>query len=341
MRAVGYKRSLSIDDPNSLLDVELAKPDAAGHDLLVAIKAVSVNPVDCLVRTVEDPRDQHVRVLGWDAAGTVVATGEACELFRPGDEVYYAGSRVRPGCNSEFHLVDERIVGRKPANLSFAEAAALPLTTITAWEVLFDRLGVPRSGHASGGAAPTLLLIGGGGGVGSITIQLARHLTPLRVVATASRPESMQWCRTLGAHDVIDHAKPMAEVLERIGCPIVDYVFSTTNTEEHFDLISEIIAPHGKVCFIDNPKSIDVLKLKRKSAALLPESMFTRPIFQTADMIAQHKLLEEVRRLVEQGIVQTTLAQNLGTIDAANLRRAHAMLEAGHTRGKLVLEGFA
>jgi zinc-binding alcohol dehydrogenase family protein len=243
---------------------------------------------------------------------------------------------VRPGTNSEFHLVDERIVGAKPKTLDFAAAAALPLTSITAWEVLFDRFGIARRG----GEGKSLLIIGGAGGVGSIAIQLARTLTRLTVIATASRPQTQSWCRELGAHHVIDHSKPMPEQVKAIGHRFIDYIFGVTESGEHFDAIAEMIAPQGKFGLIDDPKSLDVAKLKGKSASLHWEAMFTRSTYQTADMEAQHQLLNEVARMVESGTIRTTVQENLGPINAANLKRAHAMIESGRTRGKIVLEGF-
>jgi len=258
-------------------------------------------------------------------------------LFKPGDEVWYAGSIIRPGTNSEFHLVDERIVGGKPKSLGFAAAAALPLTSITAWEMLFDRFAVARNG----GEGKSLLIVGGAGGVGSIATQLARTLTKLTVIATASRPETQAWCRELGAHHhVIDHSRPMAEQLKAKGHRFVDYIFGVTHSDQHFDAIADAIAPQGKFGLIDDPKPFEFSKLKGKSASLHWEAMFTRSTFQTPDMDAQHRLLNEVAQMVDAGTIRTTLAENLGRINAANLRRAHAMVESGRTRGKLVLEGF-
>lgn len=337
MRAVGYRKSLPIDESQSLLDLEIDKPTPRGRDLLVQVKAVSVNPVDTKVRMRAAPKeDEPPKILGYDATGVVAATGPDVTLFKAGDEVWYAGSIIRPGTNSEFHLVDERIVGAKPKSLGFAEAAALPLTSITAWEMLFDRFGVPRNG-AEG---KSLLIVGGAGGVGSICIQLARQLTKLTVIATASRPETQAWCRELGAHHVIDHSQPLPEQLKAKGHRFVDYIFGVTHSDEHFDAIADAIAPQGKFGLIDDPKPFEFAKLKGKSASLHWEAMFTRSTFQTPDMDAQHKLLNEVAAMVDAGTIRTTLAENLGAINAANLRRAHAMVESGRMRGKLVLEGF-
>ena len=336
MRAVAYRKSLPITAADALVDVELDRPKPAGHDLLVAVKAVSVNPVDYKVRLRADPAGE-AKVLGFDAAGVVVEAGPEVTLFKPGDEVYYAGSIARPGTNAEFHLVDERITGHKPRSLGFAEAAALPLTAITAWELLFDRLGVARG---PGRDRRSALIIGGAGGVGSIAIQLARRLTGLTVIATASRPETMSWCRELGAHHVIDHSKPFAPQLAAAGVPSVDLVLGLTATDQHAAQIAEVIAPQGRFGLIDDPKALDISLFKRKSVSVHWEFMFTRPVFQTPDMIEQHKLLDEVARLVDEGVLRTTLGDNFGRINAANLKRAHALVESGKARGKIVLEGF-
>ena len=336
MRAVGYKRSLPIDQIEALIDLQIDKPAPQKRDLLVQVKAVSVNPVDTKVRKRADPPGGEARILGFDATGEVAAVGPDVTLFKAGDEVWYAGSIIRPGTNSEFHLVDERIVGHKPKSLDFAAAAALPLTSITAWEMLFDRFAIAQGG----GEGKSLLIVGGAGGVGSIAIQLARMLTRLTVIATASRPETRDWCKKLGAHHVVDHSKPMGEQLKGIGHRFVDYIFGVTESGQHFDTICDVIAPQGRFGLIDDPKSLDVAKLKGKSASLHWEAMFTRSTFQTADMDAQHRLLNEVAAMVDKGTIRTTVAENFGKITAANLRRAHAQVESGTTRGKIVLEGF-
>ena len=337
MKAVGYRKSLPISDGKSLEDVTLPDPVAGPRDLLVAVKAVSVNPVDTKVRMRAAPNPGDVKVLGWDAAGVVKAVGSAVTLFKPGDEVFYAGSIARPGTNSELHAVDEHIVGPKPRSLSFAQAAALPLTSITAWELLFDRLGlIPGDMQRKG----TLLVIGGAGGVGSIIIQLARKLTGLTVVATASRPESRDWVLALGAHHVADHSKPLAAEVRSLGIQHADFVASLTNSEQHLTQIAEIIAPQGKFGIIDDPKSFDILALKRKSVSIHWEFMFTRAVFETADMIAQHQLLKKVAQMVDAGALRSTLSEEFGVINAANLRRAHALIESGRATGKIVLSGF-
>ncbi len=338
MHAVGYKTPLPITDPDSLIDIDLPRPTPEPRDLLVEIKAVSVNPVDTKVRRSVRPENDEWKVLGWDAAGTVVEVGSDVTLFKPGDEVFYAGALTRPGSNAEFHLVDERIVAAKPKSLGWAESAALPLTAITAWETLFDRLNV--KGHTVPGAARAILIIGGAGGVGSITIQLARRLTDLTIIATASRPETQAWAAELGAHHVVDHSKPLARQIADLGIGAPAFVFSTTNTDQHLAEIVELIAPQGRFAVIDDPPVLDVMPFKRKSVSTHWELMFTRPMFETPDIAEQGRLLGEVARLVDAGTIRTTLAEHFGTINAANLKRAHALIESGKARGKITLEGF-
>jgi len=335
MKAIVYTQNgLPIDDPKALVEMELAMPEPGPHDVVVEVRAVSVNPVDTKIRlgvAVTEPR-----VLGWDASGVVQSVGDSVTLFAPGDEVFYAGSLIRPGSNSQFQAVDERIVGKKPRTLGFAEAAALPLTSITAWELLFDRLRVPEGG----GAGKSLLVIGAAGGVGSILIQLARQLTQLRVVATASRSETRQWCLDLGAHAVVDHANPLAEELKAAGIGEVDLVASLTQTPQHYAQIIESLKPQGRIGVIDDMPTLDVMPLKTKCLSLHWEMMFTRSRFETPDMAEQGRLLAEVAALVDAGRVRTTVGEHFGTIDAANLRRAHAFVESGKARGKVVLAGF-
>lgn len=339
MKAIGYKIPQAIDLAESLLDINLPDPVATGRDLLVEVKAVSVNPVDTKVRGSAKPVEgQDYKVLGWDASGIVKAVGPDVTLFRPGDRVWYAGSIARTGTNAELHLVDERIVGHAPESLDFAQAAALPLTAITAWEMLFDRLGIAPGKQPSN---KTLLIIGASGGVGSILTQLASRLTSLTVIGTASRPETQAWVKELGAHHVIDHSQPIAAELKRIGFPVVDYIVSLTNTDEHLAQIVETIAPQGKFGLIDDPSSLDATVFKRKAVSIHWELMFTRSLFGTDDMIGQHRLLNEVADLVDAGLIRTTLAERFGSINAANLKRAHALIESGKARGKVVLEGWA
>jgi NADPH2:quinone reductase len=338
MKAVAYTHSLPIEEIDALQDMELPPPGAPkGRDLLVAVRAISVNPVDTKLRLRADPAGTP-RVLGYDAAGVVREAGPEARLFRPGDAVFYAGDITRPGTNAELHLVDERIVGPKPGRLSFAEAAALPLTAITAWEALFDRLRIPRGGPSREDA---ILIIGGAGGVGSIAVQLARQLTAFRVLATASRPETMAWARDMGAHDVLNHSRDLVTQLRTLAVS-VPYVFVTTHTEAHWAAVCAILAPQGAVCLIDDaPEAPDVRMLKAKAASLHWELMFARPMHATPDMEEQHRLLVEVSRMLDGGQLRSTIATHLGAITAANLRRAHAMLESGTARGKIVLEGFA
>jgi len=337
MKAVGYTQSLPIEAADALIDFEAEKPEPAGHDILVAVKAISANPVDYKVRKRAAPPAGETKILGFDAAGVVDAVGPEVSLFKAGDAVFYAGSILRQGTNSEFHLVDERIVGRKPATLSFTEAAALPLTSITAWELLFDRLGAVPGKSLD---PRTLLITGGAGGVGSILIQLARRLTGLTIVATATRPESRGWCLALGAHAVVDHGQPMKEQIEALKVPPVGLVASLTYTDQHYKAVADIMAPQGKFGLIDDPPEFNAAVFKGKAISIHWESMFTRSSFKTPDMIAQHRLLNDVADLIDKGVLRTTLAENFGTINAANLKRAHALLESGKSRGKIVLEGW-
>ena len=337
MKAVGYRRALPVDESEALLDIVILEPAFEAHDLLVEVKAVSVNPVDTTVRRSTEPTGGAPKVLGWDAAGIVRAVGSDVTLFKPGDRVWYAGSILRPGTNSELHVVDERIVGMMPLSLTFAEAAALPLTAITAWELLFDRLQVENDVVPDGNQ---LLVIGAAGGVGSILIQLARKLTKLTIVGTASNAQSEAWVRELGAHHVIDYRKPIVDELQRIDIATVGYIAGLTHTETHFGQMTEAVAPEGRIGIIDDPKRLDVTGLKSKSASLHWEFMFTRSMYGTADMIQQYNILNRVGKLVDDGTIKTTLTQNFGTINADNLRRAHAVIESNRSRGKIVLEGF-
>ena len=294
--------------------------------------------MDTKIRSNVAPADGAAKVLGWDASGIVQAVGSEVSLFQPGDRVYYAGAINRAGANSELHVVDERIVGHMPKTLAFAEAAALPLTAITAWELLFERLQIPQ-GSADHGQS--LLIVGAAGGVGSILVQLARQLTGLTVIGTASRPETQTWVRELGAHHVIDHRQPLSEELKRIGVNQVTHVASLTQTDQHFAQLVEALAPQGRLALIDDPEqALDIMQLKRKSLSLHWELMFTRSLFETADMIEQHRLLQRVAELVDAGTLKTTLGEHFGRINAANLSRAHSLLESGTAKGKIVLEGF-
>jgi zinc-binding alcohol dehydrogenase family protein len=336
MKAIAYKQSLPITDDNALIDITQPDPVATGRDLLVEVKAVSVNPIDVKVRQGAVPIGGEV--LGWDAAGIVRAVGDKTSLFKPGDRVWYAGSLTRAGTNSELHVVDERIVGHMPRSLDFAQAAALPLTAITAWELLFERLQLSTAPGDHGQDA--LLIVGGAGGVGSIMIQLARQLTGITVIATASRPETQSWVRELGAHHVIDHSRPLSAELKAIGIPNVRYIAGLNQTDLHYAEMVAAIAPQGRLALIDDPAQLDVRQLKLKSVSLHWELMFTRAMFETPDMQKQHDLLNEVARLIDIGTLRTTVGQHFGVINAANLRRAHALLESNTAKGKIVLEGF-
>lgn len=337
MLAIGYQTSRPIEADDALVDFETSKPEATGRDLLVEVRAISVNPVDTKVRVRSQPDDGGHKILGWDAAGTVVATGPDTTGFKVGDEVFYAGDITRPGTNSEFHLVDERIVGKKPASLSYSEAAALPLTAITAWEMLFDRL---RIDSAAKGKDDALLIIGGAGGVGSMAVQLARQLTDITVIGTASRPETSAWVSELGAHHVVDHSKALSGEIEALGIGAPGFVFSTTNTDQHLDQVVQLIAPQGRFGLIDDPATLEISGFKQKSISAHWELMFTRSMFLTEDMNKQGELLNEVSRLVDAGKLRTTLGEHFGRINAANLMRAHAFIESGRAKGKVVLEGF-
>jgi zinc-binding alcohol dehydrogenase family protein len=336
MKAIAFtQHGLPIEDPNALIDMDLPKPTPGPRDLLVEVRAISVNPVDTKIRAGSAATEP--KVVGWDAVGVVRETGNEVTLFKAGDEVFYAGSIARPGSYSEFHLVDERIVGHKPKTLDDAHAAALPLTSITAWELLFDRLGVEEGG----GEGESLLIIGAGGGVGSILVQLARQLTKLTVIGTASRTETREWVQSLGAHHVIDHSQPLVEQLEQIGVGQVSHVASLTHTDAYFTQLIDALKPQGQLALIDDPKALDVVPMKRKALSLHWELMFTRSLYETPDMIAQHELLNRVAALIDQGVLKTTLGEHFGPINAANLRRAHAVIESGKAKGKIVLEGFS
>lgn len=333
MKAIVYSQNgLPISDENALYDLDVAKPQPGARDLLVKISAIAVNPVDTKVRH-GAPTDKP-RILGWDAVGVVEAVGSDVTLFQPGDEVFYAGDITRAGSYAEYGLVDERIAGVKPSSLDDADAAALPLTSLTAWELLFDRLAIEAEDNAA------LLIIGAGGGVGSILTQLARKLTNLTVIGTASRPETAQWVRELGAHHVVNHQQPLAEQLAAIGHPQVRYVASLTHTDSYYTQLVDVLAPQGKLALIDDPDTLDVVPLKRKAISLHWELMFTRSLFQTADMQRQHDILQRVSQLIDDQTLKTTAGEHHGQINAANLRKAHALIESGRARGKIVLSGF-
>ncbi|MCI2228516.1 zinc-binding alcohol dehydrogenase family protein [Polaribacter sp. MSW13] len=335
MKAIGYKENLPIEDVKSLQDIQLSTPKATGRDLLVEIKAISVNPADYKVRAGIPVEGDNWKVIGWDATGIVKEVGNDVSLFKVGDEVWYAGDFTRQGSYAQFQVVDERIVGKKPSSLSYPEAAALPLTSLTAYEMLFDRLQVAKNN-----ASKSILVIGAAGGVGSILVQLAKKLTKLNIIATASRNETTDWLKKLGADAVINHRNKLSEEFLKHNLPAPEYVVSLNATEQHVDEIVKLIKPQGKFGFIDDPKSLNVMPFKAKAVSTHIEFMFTRSMFQTDDMIEQHNILNKVATLIDNGTIKTTLGENFGIINAENLRKAHAFLETGKAKGKIVLEGF-
>jgi zinc-binding alcohol dehydrogenase family protein len=341
MKAIGYKQSLPITDLASLVDIEIPQPNVLAHDLLVRIKAIAVNPVDCKIRQNVAAEEGKHKVIGWDAVGEVIAIGDSVTHFKIGDSVFYAGDLNRQGCNAEYQLVDERIVGNKPKSLSDSEAAALPLTSITAWELLFERLAIKQQLPTSKEQSKDIILIvGAAGGVGSILVQLASVLTGATVIATASRESSALWVKKLGADYVIDHSKPLVAQIEQLNIGQVTHVASLTHTDSYLDSYVELLAPMGKIALIDDPQNIDIKKLKPTCLSLHWEFMFTRSMFKTHDINEQHNLLNNVADLIDQGYIKTTIGKNLGTINAANLRMAHEEIESGKSIGKIVLEGF-
>lgn len=334
MKAIGCIKAKPNEAINPLVDLELPVPKPTGHDLLIEVKAIAVNPIDYKMRKRIQLEEGHHRILGWDASGVVKEIGDRVILFKPGDEVWFAGDVTRAGCNSEFCLIDERIVGLKPKNLSFEQAAALPLTSITAWEILFDRLTITPNQKGS------LLITGAAGGVGSVLVQLARKLTELTVIGTAGREESQKWIKEHGAHYVIDHNKPMLEQLEKLGLGQVDYVISLTHSGEHAVELVNCLKPQAKFALIDDPENLDFRIFKLKSLSIHWEMMFTRSMYKTHDMINQYRILTQVAELVDKGVIKTTLNQHFGSINAANLNKAHELLISGKSRGKIVLSGF-
>lgn len=332
MKAVGYTGT------GPLQDITVDRPEPGPGDLLVAVRAIAVNPVDTKIRGRVQPEEDSPKILGWDAVGEVVETGSEVTRFSIGDRIWYAGDVTRQGCNAEFQCVDERIAAKAPASLGDAEAAALPLTTITAWEMLFDRLQIPRD---DGSADRTVLVVGAGGGVGSMLTQLARHLTRATVIGTASRPGSRQWVESLGAHHVLDHSQSLKEELERAGVADITDAACVNRTHQHFEDLVAMLRPQGRISLIDDPaEPLDLMKLKQKSLSVHWEFMFTRPMFKTADMAVQHELLTEVAGLIDQGTLKSTMGEHYGAISAANLERAHQAMKTEHTVGKVVLEGF-
>jgi zinc-binding alcohol dehydrogenase family protein len=341
MKAIGYTQNLPISDRESLVDIELPQPVATGRDLLVNVKAIAVNPVDYKIRQNVAPESDEYKVIGWDAVGEVVAKGDQATAFEVGDIVYYAGDLNRQGSNAEYQPVDERIVGNKPKSLSNAEAAALPLTSITAWELLFEHLAIAK--QVPGNVEKTddvILVVGAAGGVGSILLQLASALTGATIIATASRESSQAWVKKLGADHVVDHTKPLKPQIDALNIGDVTHVASLNRTDSYFDTYIELLAPFGKIAMIDDPKSIDVMKMKPKSLSLHIEFMFARSMFSAKDIQEQSSLLNQVADLIDSGVIQTTVGKNLGVVNAENLKKAHEELEAGTSIGKIVLESF-
>ncbi len=337
MKAIAIYQYLPTDNPNCFESVEIETPKPEARDLLVRVKAISVNPVDYKVRSSVKEKQTTPKILGWDAVGIVEAVGENTSLFQVGDEVYYAGSVIRPGSNSEYQLVDERIVGKKPTNLSFEEAAALPLTTITAWEALFERLGI-ESTPTIENQNSTILIINGAGGVGSIAIQLAKQIAGLQVIATASRDETVAWCKQMGADQCINHHEKFKSELNKINIPSVDYILCLNNTDLHWQNMADVIKPQGKICsVVGNQAPLDLNILKSKSVIFAWEFMFTKSMYHTEDIQSQGKLLNRVSQLCDRGIIKTTLKENFGSLNPHNLAKAHAQVESGTTIGKIVL----
>lgn len=333
MKAISYIDGMDHGFQNPLVDIEKTMPTLKDRDLLVKVKAISVNPVDTKVRR-NPVAVGNTRILGWDAVGEVVEVGSGVQHFKVGDQVWYAGDLTRDGSNAEYQAVDERIVSLKPQSLSDAEAAALPLTAITAWEMLFDRFNVDLDKFDN------ILVIGGAGGVGSIAIQLLKAKTNLRVIATASREETKAWVKSLGADYVIDHTEDLNTQIKALGLDAPRYIFSTNQTETYLPQISKLIAPQGKFGLIDDPKSLDIVEFKSKSVSVHWEFMFTRSMFNTTDIEQQFQLLHQVAELVDNHRIKTTLNQTLGKINAKNLKLAHELIETGRAKGKIVLEGF-
>ncbi|MCT1905489.1 zinc-binding alcohol dehydrogenase family protein [Oceanobacillus sojae] len=338
MKAIGLYRYLPIDHEESLLDLEVEKPKPTGRDILVQVKAIAVNPVDYKVRSPKDKVEENPRILGWDVSGIVEAVGEDCKLFQPGDEVYYAGDLTRPGGNSAFHLVDERIAGKKPNSLDFAEAASLPLTSITAYEALFERLAISQDKEVNKGKS--ILIIGAGGGVGSIAVQLAK-IAGLTVIGTASRPETAEWTKEKGADFIINHYEDFVLQLENLGINNVNYILCLHSTEKHWENMAESIAAQGKICsIVETDEALNLTLIKNKSVTFAWETMFTKSMYQTKDMISQHHLLNHVAELVDNNVIHATVNKQLSPINAENLKTAHAWLETGQAIGKVVLKDF-
>lgn len=334
MRAIGYNRTGHISEPDSLVEFDTGMPNPEPRDLLVEVRGVSVNPVDVKVRKLFAP-DATPKIIGYDAAGIVREVGSDVRLFKPGDEVFYAGDLNRPGTNAEFQLVDERIVGKKPKSLDFADASGFPLTSITAWEILFDSFMLKESD----GRDEHLLIVGAAGGVGSILIQLAKQLTNLTVIATASRPETVDWVEKMGADQVINHRESLVDQIKTLGLE-PRYVASLNGTEGHFSAIVDLIKPRGHIALIDDPQNLEINQIKPKALSFSWEFMFARSMFQTEDMEKQHELLNRVSELIDSGNLQSVVTRNLGKLNVETLRKAHMLQESGRVIGKNVINGL-
>jgi NADPH2:quinone reductase len=336
MKAIGFKTSLSIEKENSFIEFETPKPIPGPHDLLVKIEAVSVNPVDYKIRqnSAKDTVLETPKIIGWDAVGVVEAVGDKVSLFKVGDEVYYAGDLTKQGSNAEYQTIDERIVGKKPKSLSVEQAAAMPLTGLTAWEILFDRIRIdPEKDKGK-----SILIIGGAGGVGSIAIQLAKKVAGLTVIATASRSESIEWCKEQGADFVVNH-KNLIEEVRNAGFQHVDFILDFVDVNQYWDAFVELIKPQGHIGSISDPaESVNLRQLKGKSASFHWELMFTRSMFQTEDMIEQHHILNKLATLLDNGTIQSTLKTTLNGLIVANFKEAHRLLESGKTIGKIAIK---
>ncbi|MBN8788782.1 MAG: zinc-binding alcohol dehydrogenase family protein [Terrimonas sp.] len=335
MKAVGFKTSFSLNNPDSFIDFETEMPVPKDRDLLVKISAISVNPVDFKIRqnSAKDKVLDKPKVIGWDACGIVVEVGDNVSLFKKGDKVYYAGDINKPGSNAEYQLIDERIAGKKPVTLTDAEAAAMPLTTLTAWEALFDRIRINDKDKGK-----TILIIGGAGGVGSIAIQIAKKVAGLKVIATASRPETIEWCKQQGADIVVNH-RDLANEVRKAGFQYADFIFDCVDTNFYWDAITDLIKPQGHITSITGSATpVALNKLKGKSVSFSWELMYTRSTFHPEDMIEQHNILNKASALFDRGELRSTLTTTLKGLSADNLKKAHAQLESGTTIGKLVIE---
>ncbi|WP_282037246.1 zinc-binding alcohol dehydrogenase family protein [Saccharicrinis aurantiacus] len=334
MKAIGYKQAGAINALDSFILLDVEKPKLKVHDILVQVKGISVNPVDVKVRASMGP-ESGAKIIGYDASGIVAEVGSAVTQYKIGDEVFYAGDITRQGTNAEYHVVDERIVGRKPKSLNFPEAAGLPLTSITAWEILFDSLKISEGG----GAGESILIVGGAGGVGSILIQLAKKLTQLTVIASASRPDSIEWVKKMGADYVVNHRNSLSEQVKELGLQ-PKYVASLNATDQHFNTIVDLIKPRGHIALIDDPANLNINIIKPKALSFSWEFMFARSMFNTDDINAQYHLLNRVSELIDDGTLVSTVTNNLGNLSVENLKEAHRIQETGTVIGKNVLGGF-